>query len=166
MSTTSTTDAARQAAQPGIFNKVTDSVVEKILSHAGTQTVFGDPVREGDRTVIPVAHVTYRFGFGAGEGPSKSSGESPAGGGGGGGGSRFVPITDTSHIVKTVARPSLSGQSSSPGASDRVPAASNERGIVERASRDAILTRIELNRFRPERVAPYDRDRTFLAPRP
>jgi uncharacterized spore protein YtfJ len=109
-------DAAEQAARPGPFEKIVDGVVEKVLSTTGAQTVFGDPVREEHRTVIPVARVTYRFGFGAGTGPAEDPGSPPPGGGGGGGnlvarpvgyiettadGSRFVPVIDWSQVLTT-----------------------------------------------------------------
>lgn len=119
MGMASSADTARQAAQPGIVQTIADSVVEKIMSHAGTRVVFGEPVREEGLTVIPVAHVTYCFGFGGGSGPSGSAENPDPGGGGGGGGNvsarpvgfiattttgtRFVPVTDWSQIVRTVA---------------------------------------------------------------
>lgn len=45
---------------------------------------FGDPITSGDRTVIPVATVSYGFGFGSGGGQSHE-GETGNGAGGGGG---------------------------------------------------------------------------------
>lgn len=50
---------------------------------AGT-SCFGEPVTSGDRTVIPVATVSYGFGFGSGGGQSHE-GETGSGAGGGGG---------------------------------------------------------------------------------
>lgn len=109
--------AADQAARPGPVEKVIEGVVGKVLSNAGVRTVFGDPVREEGRTVIPVARVSYRFGFGAGEGPPGDHDDPSQGGGGGGGtltarpvgfiettneGSRFVPAMDWSQILTTI----------------------------------------------------------------
>jgi uncharacterized spore protein YtfJ len=40
---------------------------ESIVDSAGVERVFGDPIVEGDRTVVPFARVAYGFGFGVGE---------------------------------------------------------------------------------------------------
>ena len=102
-----------------LLDRVGDNVVGRALSHAESRTIFGEPVKEGDCTVIPVGRVSSRFGFGggAGEGPvNADEGKSVGGGGGGGGGgalevkpigyievtstgSRFVNITDSSAIA-------------------------------------------------------------------
>jgi hypothetical protein len=50
---------------------------ELLAQAGGARLCYGEPVRVGDRTVIPVASVRARGGAGFGEGPS-------AGGGGGG----------------------------------------------------------------------------------
>jgi uncharacterized spore protein YtfJ len=47
--------------------------VENMMKRLNVNTVFGEPIKEGDQTVIPVASVSYAFGFGAGYG----SGQSP-----------------------------------------------------------------------------------------
>lgn len=63
---------------------------------ASVRQVFGEPQTLGDKTIIPVAAVTYLFGIGFGSGPqSGTPGEdfTDAGGGGGGGGrSRARPV--------------------------------------------------------------------------
>ncbi|MSQ61042.1 MAG: hypothetical protein EXR43_00405 [Dehalococcoidia bacterium] len=51
-----------------IMERVIDGVLGKVLPHAGARTIFGEPVVQGARTVIPVGRVSYRFGFGAGGG--------------------------------------------------------------------------------------------------
>ena len=69
----------------------TDAVAElsKMPERTGAQTCFGMPVSAGERTVIPVAEVTYGFGFGWGSGSSEQdAGDDFGSGGGGGGGSR------------------------------------------------------------------------------
>jgi uncharacterized spore protein YtfJ len=48
--------------------------IENMMKRLTVNTVFGEPLKEGDQTVIPVASVSYAFGFGAGYG----SGQSPA----------------------------------------------------------------------------------------
>jgi uncharacterized spore protein YtfJ len=85
------------------------------------RTVFGDPVTQGDRTVIPVARVTANYGFGAGSGQGEGDEEHQRGSGGGGGGggrvkaspigyiemtngsAHFVPIIDRTTILTTLA---------------------------------------------------------------
>ena len=101
-----------------LIDRIAEGVVGRALSKTDASTIFGEPVTQGDCTVIPVGRVSTRYGFGggAGEGTSADSGgETGTGGGGGGGGlvevkpvgyievtrddSRFVPITDGSAIA-------------------------------------------------------------------
>ena len=42
--------------------------IEHMVDHIGVDSVFGQPTKEGDVTVIPVAQVTYGFGYGGGYG--------------------------------------------------------------------------------------------------
>jgi uncharacterized spore protein YtfJ len=103
------------------LQRAVDRLLERILTVADVRRVFGEPVVQGDRTVIPVAQVRTMMGFGGGSGtePSKGNGEAgPRGGEGGGGGggvkvmplgyievtpewTRFVPIVDRSRLVVT-----------------------------------------------------------------
>ncbi len=59
------------------------AIVGEIKSIARSETIIGDPVTVGDKTVVPIVKVTAGFGAGGGEG---SSGEKQSGFGGGGGG--------------------------------------------------------------------------------
>ncbi|WP_458187397.1 GerW family sporulation protein [Haladaptatus sp. NG-WS-4] len=61
------------------------SVVERISQNAGVETVYGDPIEVGDRTVVPVAKVWYGFGGG---------GDESGGGLGGGVGATPVGIVE------------------------------------------------------------------------
>lgn len=61
-----------------------DGMVTTLKDSASVRNVYGDPIRAGDKTIIPVANVAY--GFGGGE--SKED----EGGFGGGGGMRARPI--------------------------------------------------------------------------
>ena len=93
---------------------------EDFTGAASVEAVFGEPEVIGERTIIPIARVSYGlgFGFGRGEGPAAAEGEpgeKGAGGGGGGGGgvsampmavlevtpqgTRVVPILDITRIV-------------------------------------------------------------------
>ena len=56
--------------------------VASLRENAHVRTVFGEPIRHGDRIVIPVARVQGGFGLGFGRG--KAPAEGGAGGGGGG----------------------------------------------------------------------------------
>lgn len=100
-----------------MLEKVIDGIVGKVIDNAGSRTVFGEPIQQGDRTVIPISRVSYRFGFGAGSGPEVETGGPAPGGGGGGGmldarpvgfiettadGSWFEPVIDWSRIVQTM----------------------------------------------------------------
>ena len=58
------------------------SIGDRLATGATVKAVYGEPVSVGERTVIPVARVSYAFGGGGGGEP----GEEAAGGGGGGGG--------------------------------------------------------------------------------
>jgi uncharacterized spore protein YtfJ len=62
---------------------------EKLESGASVKNVYGEPVVAGDRTVIPVARLSYRFGAGGGEGRRN---DQQGGGGGGGGMVSATPI--------------------------------------------------------------------------
>ncbi|MFC4549839.1 MULTISPECIES: GerW family sporulation protein [Halorussus] len=82
---------------PGI-----DTIVERLQHSANVRNVYGDPIERGDRTVVPVARVTYGFGGGFGRGPdeersrrtrtSATESESVGEGGGIGGGASATPV--------------------------------------------------------------------------
>jgi uncharacterized spore protein YtfJ len=52
--------------------------IEKMVDALGVGAVFGEPIREGDVTVIPVAEVRFTFGYGYGSG--RGRGEETEGG--------------------------------------------------------------------------------------
>jgi len=54
---------AEQAAHAGAA-ALLEKVGDRVGLHAGAKAVFGEPVKEGGRTVVPVAQVI--FGMGAG----------------------------------------------------------------------------------------------------
>lgn len=105
----------------GLMERIIEGVVGKALTHADVRTVFGDPVTQGDRTIIPVARVTANYGFGAGSGQGEGKEEHQRGSGGGGGGggrvkaspigyiemtngsAHFVPIIDRTTMLTTLA---------------------------------------------------------------
>jgi uncharacterized spore protein YtfJ len=82
--------------------------IQQAMDRMDVSRVYGEPTREGDTIIIPVAEhsLAFGYGFGSGEGPigevEQASGEGPpigtgsGGGGGGWGGSRprgFIKIT-------------------------------------------------------------------------
>jgi uncharacterized spore protein YtfJ len=58
-----------------------ERIVERLGGRAGIEAVFGEPIRSGDRTVVPVGRV--RWAGGVGSGASETDGTSGSGGGGG-----------------------------------------------------------------------------------
>jgi uncharacterized spore protein YtfJ len=60
---------ATQAAGPAPLDDVIARIVDKLGAKAGVQAAFGEPVTNGEVTVVPVARVRWGFGAGAGMGP-------------------------------------------------------------------------------------------------
>jgi uncharacterized spore protein YtfJ len=86
------------------MDEKTDVALERIdemLEKMSVNAVFGQPFREGDTTLIPVASVGYAFGYGSGSGRMTGASSGGAGepcgpgegsGQGGGGGGRARPL--------------------------------------------------------------------------
>lgn len=69
------------------------SRLETTPAAASVRTVFGEPIRVGDRVIIPVARVCGGIGLGFGQRPGAGAEEGPpAQGGGGGGGFTVRPL--------------------------------------------------------------------------
>lgn len=66
--------------------------IENTLERMRVTTVFGEPIHEGNVTVIPVAEmrINFGYGFGSGEAPDGSDAQTAARGSGGGLGARGV----------------------------------------------------------------------------
>jgi len=79
--------------------------IQEMQKNANVDAVFGAPVTSGDKTVIPMAAVSYGFGLGFGEGMDQE-GEGGTGGGGGAGASAkpvgLVEITPAGTEIKMV----------------------------------------------------------------
>lgn len=69
--------------------EVLKGVVGELKEIANSQTIIGDPITAGDKTVIPVIKIS--IGFGAGGGQSETDKVGSGFGGGGGGGARIEP---------------------------------------------------------------------------
>lgn len=71
-------------------------IAQDLKESARVEAAFGKPETIGEKTIIPIAQVTYGLGMGFGEGkaPAEAEGEeTPTGrGGGGGGGASARPI--------------------------------------------------------------------------
>jgi uncharacterized spore protein YtfJ len=74
---------------------IIENLAKSLGQNASVKNVFGEPVRVGDKTIIPVARLAYGFGGGFGQGRKKVKNEaaegenengSPVGKGAGGGG--------------------------------------------------------------------------------
>lgn len=69
------------------------TTMDKFLSAANVEAVYGPSIREGEHIVIPAAEVLSiaGFGLGSGSGPQgPDANEKPGGGGGGGGGGHVL----------------------------------------------------------------------------
>ena len=77
-------EQAREAVTKGPNDRLVERLAERIGAKATVATVFGEPIRSGELTVVPVAKV--RWGFGAGGGRSDETATAPSASGSGGGG--------------------------------------------------------------------------------
>ena len=79
--------------------------LDELQKSANVNAVFGQPVQVGEKTVIPIASVTYAFGLGFGE-QEEQANEANVGGGGGAGAIAkplgLAEITPESTRVETV----------------------------------------------------------------
>jgi uncharacterized spore protein YtfJ len=113
-----TTSTSNQAPQRRT-DELLSMLAERVGARFAASTVFGEPVRDGGITVIPVA--TVRFGLGAGAGSDPAKGQDGEGGGAGGssapagyielkdGRSRFVPVVHPARMVGLVGATILAG---------------------------------------------------------
>jgi len=71
-------------SQPNNVVEILKAVVGEIRDMARSETIIGEPVTVGKRTVIPITKISFGFGAGGGQGESGKVGEGFGGGGGGG----------------------------------------------------------------------------------
>src|SRR5687768_8040448 len=83
-------DQVRETVIQAPADRLLERLAELVSTRAGVEAVFGEPVRQDNRTVIPVARVRWGFGGGGGRADGPPSG--PASGSGGGGGAAADPI--------------------------------------------------------------------------
>jgi uncharacterized spore protein YtfJ len=70
----------------------TEQALSKLAITASADAVFGEPVVNGDTTVIPCSEVFIGMGMGSGGGPMDENGKPTGSGSGGGGGARGRPV--------------------------------------------------------------------------
>ena len=84
-------EATREARRSA--ETLLDKMANRLGNYASAEVVFGQPVTQGDTTVIPVGKVRWGFGGGAGAGSDDGKdGEDYGEGGGGGGGVSANPV--------------------------------------------------------------------------
>ena len=83
-------DVAQRVAAGNPADGLLERLAELVGAKATVQAVFGEPIKQGDMTVVPVARV--RWGFGGGGGRSEAAPDVPASGLGGGGGVAADPV--------------------------------------------------------------------------
>lgn len=69
--------------------EILQGVVGELKEMSRSESIIGDPITIGDRTVIPVVKLSVGFGAGGGQGENEKAGTGF--GGGGGGGARIEP---------------------------------------------------------------------------
>lgn len=69
-----------------------EQVLNRLLSNATVDTVFGRPIERDGATIIPCSEIMVGFGMGSGTGPVDERGNPTGGGSGSGGGSQGRPI--------------------------------------------------------------------------
>lgn len=94
-------------------------LIERMLDRLTPASVFGQPLKEGEVTIIPVAAITCGFGYGSGRGrrpaeageqPAEVPGEDGGEGGGAGGTARpqgFIRIGPDGVSYQTTADPMM-----------------------------------------------------------
>jgi uncharacterized spore protein YtfJ len=70
----------------------TERALSRLVNTASADAVFGEPVVNGDTTVIPCSEVAIGMGMGSGSGPVDETGNPTGSGTGGGGGARGRPV--------------------------------------------------------------------------
>jgi uncharacterized spore protein YtfJ len=83
-------ETARRATTDGPIDWSLERLAELVGAKANVSAVFGEPIRKGDLTVVPVARV--RWGVGGGSGKSDAAPDGPSSGSGGGGGAVADPV--------------------------------------------------------------------------
>ena len=93
--------------QAELVDELLERIGKAVGQRAQASAVFGEAVRDGGLTVIPVARA--RFGFGGGSGSGRRQGEVGSGGGGGGGAAvtpiGFIEVREGGARFKRISSP-------------------------------------------------------------
>lgn len=83
--------AQQQTTAP---QKSVEGSVERLLTVANAGAIFGQPITQGDTTIVPCSEVAAAIGLGGGTGygPDSQGQQAGGGGAGGGGGARGRPV--------------------------------------------------------------------------
>ena len=88
--------APQQATAPQSQpQKNVEEALDRLLAVASAGAVFGQPITQGDTTIVPCSEVAAGIGLGGGTGygpDSQGRGQTGGGGSGGGGGARGRPV--------------------------------------------------------------------------
>jgi uncharacterized spore protein YtfJ len=88
-------------------SQILKDIVGELKDIASSQTIVGEPITVGDKTVVPVVKISVGFGAGGGQGESREKGGGF--GGGGGGAAKIEPaafiIMEKDRISMLSARP-------------------------------------------------------------
>ena len=88
-------DAASKAerAASGPQDAFLEKLAERVGGKASIKAVFGEPISQNGKTIVPVAKIRWGFGGGTGTGPVSEAADAPSGSGtGAGGGVTAEPI--------------------------------------------------------------------------
>jgi uncharacterized spore protein YtfJ len=88
-------DVIRAPQQTAAPQKSVEESMDRLLAVASAGAVFGQPVTQGDTTIIPCSEVAAAIGLGGGSGygpEGQSQGQAGGNGAGGGGGARSRPV--------------------------------------------------------------------------
>ncbi|HBV98824.1 MAG: sporulation protein [Peptococcaceae bacterium BICA1-7] len=77
-----------------MFKEDIDALVSRLENLVSTKTVVGEPIINGDTTIIPILTASLGFGMGSGEGQDEKSG-----GGKGSGGGAGMKLSPTALII-------------------------------------------------------------------
>jgi uncharacterized spore protein YtfJ len=92
---------------PNNVSEILKNIVGELKEMARSQTVVGEPINLGNKTVVPLVKISV--GFGAGGAQQEKEGSGPNFGGGGGGGAKIEPaafiIIDGDKISMLSAKP-------------------------------------------------------------
>ena len=103
ISTSTQKSQVARSPEPNQPLNTVQNTMDKFLSAANVEAVYGPPINQGETTIIPAAEVLSiaGFGFGSGSGPQGEAETQHTGSGGGGGGGGRVLSRPVAAIILT-----------------------------------------------------------------